>query len=135
MRAYVTSMGSGMTLVLACLVTSVQAASPTREAKRRAAQPEAVDLFSAVGQGQIEVMFIPKDETKATLLVTNKSKKPLSVRLPEAFAGGPCAGSSQQFFRRRKSEQSIWPTARRGAQRRWRRPRARYEQSAGWWLV
>jgi len=48
-----------------------------------------VDLFQAIDAGQIDAKFIPKDSTQAQVLIANRTKKPLSVRLPEAFAGMP----------------------------------------------
>ena len=50
---------------------------------------ETVDLFPALAARQIEVQLIPKDSAECNLLVTNKTGKPLSVRLPQAFAGVP----------------------------------------------
>lgn len=49
----------------------------------------AVDIFSAIEAGQVEARLITKDSSQCRLMVTNKTDKPLSVRLPEAFAGVP----------------------------------------------
>ena len=48
-----------------------------------------VELFSAIKAGDLQVKFIPKDATQATLIVENKTKKPLRIALPSAFAGVP----------------------------------------------
>jgi hypothetical protein len=57
------------------------------------AKPDAdavsVEMFAAIKAGDIEVKMIPKDTTESTVLITNKSGKPLSIKLPEAFAGVP----------------------------------------------
>ena len=50
---------------------------------------EAVDLFAAQQSGELEIEFIARDEHHGRLLVTNHSDRPLSVRLPEAFAAAP----------------------------------------------
>jgi hypothetical protein len=50
---------------------------------------EPVDLFDVIDAGQVDVKFIPKDSTQAQVLISNRTKKPLSVRLPETFAGLP----------------------------------------------
>jgi hypothetical protein len=50
---------------------------------------ELVEVFSAIEKGQIEVQLIARDSTRANLLVKNKTDKPLSVVLPQAFAGVP----------------------------------------------
>jgi hypothetical protein len=62
-------------------------AKPT--AKRGPTPVEAVDLFAAVEQGDIEVKLIPSNDKEANVIITNKTKRPLSVRLPAVFAGVP----------------------------------------------
>jgi hypothetical protein len=56
-----------------------------------AAEPEGekVELFEAIEAGQIEARFIPRDSTRAQLLLTNKTKQPLSVALPTTFSAVP----------------------------------------------
>jgi len=66
-----------------------------------AAEPEEkqVDLFAAIEAGQVEAKFIPRDSTTAKLLLENKTKQPLSVALPPAFAAVPVlAQFGQQGF-------------------------------------
>jgi hypothetical protein len=61
-------------------------------AKTPAAQPDqanAVDLFAAIDSGQVEVKVIPKDSTQLRVMVENKTDKPLTVKLPDAFAAVP----------------------------------------------
>ena len=53
------------------------------------ADAETVEMFSAIDQGQLEVKLIPKDSTLCNVLIENKTDKPLTVRLPDAFAGVP----------------------------------------------
>ncbi len=64
---------------------------PTRIYRTR--QPvdgfSAVEMFSAMETGEIEVKLIPKDATESTIFVTNNSDQPLAVEMPEAFAGMP----------------------------------------------
>jgi hypothetical protein len=48
-----------------------------------------VEMFEGMKNGDIEVKFIPKDSSQANVLITNKSDKPLNVKLPEAFAAVP----------------------------------------------
>ena len=56
-----------------------------------AAKPigETVDVFDAMKDGRIAVKYIAESEHKAHLVVENKTKQPLNVRLPEVFAGMP----------------------------------------------
>jgi len=49
----------------------------------------AVDLFKAIDAGDIEVTLIPKDAVEGMLTVANKTGKPLTIKMPEAFAGLP----------------------------------------------
>ncbi|MCL6504416.1 MAG: hypothetical protein K6T86_17175, partial [Pirellulales bacterium] len=66
---------------------------PQQQRKLRPGQynPEhaTVELFTAMEAGDIEVKFIPKDDTQANVIIKNKTKQPLNVRLPQAFAAVP----------------------------------------------
>jgi len=77
-----------LAVAVASMAGMVTAAEPARPAKPGQYNPEhqTVDVFEAQDEGTISVRVIPKDDTQATLLVENKSKQPLNVRLPEAFA-------------------------------------------------
>jgi hypothetical protein len=48
-----------------------------------------VELFAAIEAGDIEVKFIPKDDTQANVIIKNKTRQPLNVQLPQAFAAVP----------------------------------------------
>jgi hypothetical protein len=50
---------------------------------------DAVELFGAVDGGQLDMKFIAKSDHDARVLITNTTNKPMTVRLPEAFAGVP----------------------------------------------
>ncbi|GAB6187682.1 hypothetical protein [Thermopirellula anaerolimosa] len=63
--------------------------APGAEPKKEAPVAESVDLFAAIQQGMVEVKLIAKDSTECNVRVKNKTDKPLSIRLPEAFAGVP----------------------------------------------
>lgn len=63
--------------------------APGAERKKEAPAAENVDLFAAIEQGMVEVKLIAKDSTECNVRVKNKTDKPLSIRLPEAFAGVP----------------------------------------------
>jgi len=71
-----------------CLFASWAAAD--RPAKLGPDQGQvAVEMFSALEEGQIDVRVIPENSTKCRLRLENKTDKPLSIRLPDAFAGVP----------------------------------------------
>ncbi len=46
-------------------------------------------MFAAMKSGDLDVKFIPKNDREARVIIKNNSKRPLNVRLPEAFAGVP----------------------------------------------
>jgi hypothetical protein len=48
-----------------------------------------VEFFQAVQEGKVEAKFIAKSDRLARVLVTNKTKQPLNVQMPAAFAGVP----------------------------------------------
>ena len=48
-----------------------------------------VEMFAAMKSGDLDVKFIPKNDREAKVIVKNLTKEPLSVKLPEAFAGVP----------------------------------------------
>ena len=54
-----------------------------------AATAKSVELFAAMQAKEIDVKFIPKDDHEARVIIKNNTKQPLTVRLPEAFAGVP----------------------------------------------
>jgi hypothetical protein len=48
-----------------------------------------VDLFTAMNSGDIDVRLFLKDSTGGTITIANKTNKPLTIKLPDAFAGVP----------------------------------------------
>jgi hypothetical protein len=85
-----------MALALACgLVTSnLNAAKRADEADKSKDEGRVVELFSAMDSGEVEVELIPKDSTRCTVIIKNKAKEPLRIKLPEAFAGVPVLGQA-----------------------------------------
>jgi hypothetical protein len=74
--------------VVVALVSPL-AMAEERSAKEPEAAPETVEMFAAIKADQIGVRLIPKDSTECRVLIENKTDKPLSVKLPPAFAGVP----------------------------------------------
>jgi hypothetical protein len=70
-------------------VASMSAVAAEKKAKLKPEDYHTVEMFDAMKSGDIKVEFIPKDAKAATVIIHNKSDKPLSVKLPEAFAGVP----------------------------------------------
>jgi hypothetical protein len=77
------------TLLLAGgLVVSAASAREPRS-RSRATPPEAHELLQAEEAGLVTVKYIPNDSRSAQIVVTNRSDRPLALRLPEVFAGVP----------------------------------------------
>ncbi len=68
---------------------AVNAAQPLKRATGQDAAYKEVELFEAMDSGDLDVQFIPKDSRSGNVLLKNNTDKPLSVRLPAAFAGVP----------------------------------------------
>ncbi len=79
--------------LLTTLLIGAAAAAPRRSKAPKAGEYNpahaTVEMFEAIKAGQVEVQLIVKDSTQANVLLTNKTDKPLNVKLPEAFAGVP----------------------------------------------
>jgi hypothetical protein len=92
-----------MARLLAVFISAVLALTPVlsafaREPGRRAASQqvratasaaEATDMFAAETQGLVAVRYIPNDSRSAQVIVTNRTNRPVTLRLPLAFAGVP----------------------------------------------
>ncbi|HEY2883259.1 MAG TPA: hypothetical protein VGJ15_12515 [Pirellulales bacterium] len=50
---------------------------------------QSIDLFAGIDSGDLQVKFIAKSDREASLVIENKTKKPVSVKLPDAFVGVP----------------------------------------------
>lgn len=60
-----------------------------KDASGQANAAPAVDLFAAMEQKLVDVKVIAKDSTECNIVIRNKSDKPLTIRMPETFAGVP----------------------------------------------
>ena len=65
--------------------TAADRVTPTRTNLNK----DSIAFFSAMQSGQIDVQFIPKNSKRATILIRNKTDKPLAIQLPGVFAGVP----------------------------------------------
>lgn len=63
--------------------------APTAKAAAGDSAPAPVGLFEAIDGGQADMTFIAKSDHSGRVIVTNKTKQPLRLKLPEAFAGVP----------------------------------------------
>ena len=58
---------------------------------------EIVDYAAGNKSGTVEVKLIPKDATRATVVLKNHSKKPLRIKLPSVFVGVPVLAQGDGF--------------------------------------
>jgi hypothetical protein len=78
-------------LAIGSLVSLVQAADTKSADTKSAPATDAVNLFQAIEDHQVDAKFIAKNDHDARLLITNKTNQPINLKLPEAFAGVPLA--------------------------------------------
>jgi hypothetical protein len=81
-------------LLLAAVVVAgddakTNAKSNKSDKKSESQTAQSVEMFAAIQSGDITVKLIPKDSTKSRIIIENKTDKPLSVKLPDAFVGVP----------------------------------------------
>lgn len=84
-------------VALVALMLPAVAREPVRRGRSRGVNPSAsvavaaqtAELFAAKADGLVAVKYIPNDSRSAQVIITNKTSKPLSLRLPAAFAGVP----------------------------------------------
>lgn len=76
-------------LVVWGAMTATAAEPRSPDAKAQQVRENALDMFQAIEDGQIDVELIAKDATECRVIVKNKTDKPLTVGLPKAFAGVP----------------------------------------------
>ena len=82
-------------VLLACLLSlTCWIALGTGEARaergsRKMPGAEVVELFDAMKKGTVEATIVLRDATRGTVMLKNKTKQPLRIQLPEAFAAVP----------------------------------------------
>ena len=77
----VTNIALAFALAVTCSTAYAQRGSVSKSFQPKEGH-EVVDLFQAMEDGQIDVKLIPKDVRAANVFVTNKSDKPLAVKMP-----------------------------------------------------
>lgn len=82
----------GLAIAVGLLPMLLSAADRGAKSAASRATAETVDMFAAIEKGQIEVKLIPKDSKQCRVMIENKTKQPLSVKLPATFAGVPVLG-------------------------------------------
>ena len=99
-RALLGLMASSLVLAISTYGIAGGIKNPIKKPKFDATA-ESVELFSAMDSGQLKVTMISKNEFEANIFIENKTKKPLTVKLPKTAVGvqvlkqgfGPAAGA------------------------------------------
>ena len=76
----------GLIVSASGLACAAESASTTPAASSASGVP---DLFEAEEQQLVSLRYIPNDAKSAQIIVTNRTRRPLTLRLPAAFAGIP----------------------------------------------
>jgi len=78
-------------LAVVLAIAAVPAVFAREPRGRRPAAPpaEVHDVLAAESAGLVSVKYIPNDSRSAQIVVTNRSDRPLTLRLPALFAGRP----------------------------------------------
>ena len=71
------------------------AAACVPSAQLAAAEP--AGLFEAISAGDLDAKLVMQDETVGRIVLTNKTKQPLAIKLPEGFAGVPVLAQLGNF--------------------------------------
>jgi hypothetical protein len=79
----------GIVLIVTVSARVAVTANASSGRSSKEATGPAVEFFAAMEEGQVDVKFIAKSDRAARVLITNKTKQPLRLQLPEAFAGVP----------------------------------------------
>ena len=75
-------------VLFSAMAWPLAAHSPSHAADKPAEGNEAA-LFDAAARGQLAMRFVPASEKKGTLTLVNRTRTPLSIRMPDTMGGVP----------------------------------------------
>lgn len=81
----------GVLTIAGLLITGAAHAADSAKAPATVNPPAEIDLFDAIESGDVDVKFVAKSDREAKIIIANKTKNPVALKLPEAFAGVPVA--------------------------------------------
>lgn len=76
-------------LVKGFVSASVLSMFPRNSFGINATENNAEDFFESIEQNNLEAKYIPNDSKSAQVVLTNKTERPLSLKLPASFVGIP----------------------------------------------
>lgn len=81
--------GATTLLLMVTLCVAERGTAAEKSSLKTAIDPNAaqVELFTGLERGDLEQRLVMKDETQGTLYLTNKTKQPVTVKLPNAAVG------------------------------------------------
>jgi len=81
---------SSLVMATLCMATIVSSSHPAwSQPAAASAAAEVRDVLAAEAEGLADVKFVANDSRSAQVVVTNRADRPLTLRLPAAFAGVP----------------------------------------------
>jgi hypothetical protein len=78
-------------LFLAAEIVGIPSTRAVESAAGSAVAAEAMDLFDAMQRGDVEAAFVARSSRAGRIILSNKTKRPVSVGVPDAFIGVPAA--------------------------------------------
>ena len=102
----------GLLVSASGLACAAESASATTAAPSASAVP---DLFEAEEQQLVSVRYIPNNAKSAQIIVTNRTRRPLTLRLPAAFAGVPVLAQGRDIIINQGPVQQQQPVGFAGA--------------------
>jgi hypothetical protein len=79
----------GWCVVAAAIPLVGLAASPESNKPAEKEPAASVELFEGIKSGDIDVTVVAKDSKEGTITIKNKTGKPLTIKMPQAFAAVP----------------------------------------------
>jgi hypothetical protein len=91
-RNVIRNLSVGLMVVAVGFATWLAADAAEKKASLTKTPPQSIELFAGMKSGDIDVKLIAKSDREAQLIVTNKTKQPVTIQLPKAFAASPTLG-------------------------------------------
>lgn len=91
-RNVIKSLSVGLMVVAVGTASWLAAHAAENKVASAKAPPQTIELFAGMKSGDIDVKLIAKSDREAQLIVKNKTKQPVTIQLPKAFAASPTLG-------------------------------------------
>lgn len=79
----------GVAMAIVVIAMAGQRVVGLSAAENSSSAPQQIGLFDGMQNGDLQVRYVPKNDREAQIIIKNNTRQPLSVKLPDAFAGVP----------------------------------------------